>query len=490
MTVKNKKINSILLIDIPTYQVQLPEDHRALLKERLNHQSIQIEQRLQKKIIRPSLNYSRGLLIIAANLLAQGYTVHYYNYSDPVDREKMYDRAHEIDLIGITSYTATVKIAATICRSFKNINKSILSVLGGPHANFMQLETLLDFPEFDFVMKGDFLLDFLHNLNTGKHLEDVPGLGYRIGKDIYCNPAIRKQNGRVPITMPAYALLTRPVGEYAHNVRTLMGCPYKCLFCVDQKTIDENPSLSLTAEQVFTELDWLSRRVPAGSLIHFSDSIFNLQEDRTLEIVDRLKMIANEVCYSFDTRVDLVKPEELRRLSKANFYYCRIGIENNDSLILSNISKLIDVKTQINACQMIRKVAPSMAIHGYYITGLPGSTMDSMGKSAQFVQDLITSDAVDVIGNKVFVPYPGTPVFNNPSTFGVEILTRDWGKYDRRSFPVYALNNLSAEDIYQGYILHERKLTEALNLKVKNDIHQDFERLDLGYIYANYVGNG
>ena len=65
---------------------------------------------------------------------------------------------------------------------------------------------------------------------------------------------------------------------------------------------------------------------------------------------------------------------------------------------------------------------------------------------------LITTTTADIVGNRFFVPYPGTPCGRNPKQYGITLLTRDWSHYDRLSFPVYRLDSLSEFEIYYGFL--------------------------------------
>ncbi|MBU4512603.1 hypothetical protein KKD19_05195 [Patescibacteria group bacterium] len=48
---------------------------------------------------------------------------------------------------------------------------------------------------------------------------------------------------------------------------------------------------------------------------------------------------------------------------------------------------------------------------------------------------------------------PGTDFFDNYSQFGINIIHHDWVHYEGRSYPpVYNLNTLSSEEIYQFFL--------------------------------------
>jgi hypothetical protein len=64
---------------------------------------------------------------------------------------------------------------------------------------------------------------------------------------------------------------------------------------------------------------------------------------------------------------------------------------------------------------------------------------------------LIAEGLVDSIWPKVFVPYPGTMPFHNPSYFGMTILSKNWEDYSRKGKPVYKTDSMSQEQIENAY---------------------------------------
>ena len=113
------KIKRVLLIDVPTYRVSLPEVHRALIEKRLRLQSILWKRRVGKEMIRPGLSYSRGLLTIAACLEQKGFRVAYLNHSDPFDRPDIPEMVKEADAVCITVLTPTMHLVIRLCRKIK-----------------------------------------------------------------------------------------------------------------------------------------------------------------------------------------------------------------------------------------------------------------------------------------------------------------------------------------------------------------------------------
>lgn len=483
-----KQFKNVLLIDIPAYTVDLPEYHQNILRERLKHQSWHVEERTGQKLIRPGLTYSRGLLTIAQMLIQNGFSVKYVNFSDPIDKNKLYDYVSEADIVGVTSYTATIKIAADLCKELKQINPLLVSIVGGSHVSSLPIQTLEEFSDIDYIVIGEAEHRIVDLLKSDLQAEIIPGTAYRLSDGTpVLSTGISIGVDLTDIPSPAYQLLSRPLSEYAHNIRTSRGCPYKCSFCIESNSwsLGRNPHHHL--DQIISEILFLSNQVPEGTLIHFSDTIFNIKSDKVQEFTQKVKKISKKIYYSFDTRADLINKDQIKLLNDADFIYCRMGFENDDNEILKYSKKNINTNDQINASQIIRSTAPKMAIHAYYITGLPGCNVETLIRSAGHIYNLIDQNVVDVVGNKIFVPYPGTPYFNAPEKYGIKIKTSDWSKFDRRSEPVYDLNDITSTNIYIGYLLQETNLLNSLIKKTSRSNLEITSRLDLGYIYANYA---
>lgn len=483
-------IKRVLLVDIPTYKIRLPALHRDLLRKRLCIQTALWQQRTGARMIRPGLTYSRGLLMIAACLEQHGFSVKYLIYSDPIDRAHILDFSKESDAVCVTATTPALGIAAVLCEQIKKLKPEVVTILGGPHASSLPVDTLHAYPSIDFAMIGECENRLPALLSSIERPDSIGGTAYRTGQggvqvsDVPVEPVVVSE-----LPFPAYHQLTRPLSEYAHNIQTSRGCPYKCSFCAERLSWDSSLSSMRTVQQVVDEITFLSSSLVPGTLVHFSDAVFNVIGERTAVLADRIKHDDFGLLFSFDTRVDLVKQSELRALAEAGFLYVRMGFESFRDTVLCMAQKSITSETGWQAGETVRSASPRMAIHAYMLTGLPGSTRLSLVLDAANLREMIERDVVDIVGNKILVPYPGTAYHHSPSEFGIEIQIDDWSKYDRRSYPVYRLENLSADEIYFGYLYQESVLTEAYFDKWGGaEPSYDDIQMGLDYLYGSYLG--
>jgi radical SAM superfamily enzyme YgiQ (UPF0313 family) len=290
------------------------------------------------------------------------------------------------------------------------------------------------------------------------------------------------------LPMPAYDLLTRPLAQYSHHIKTYRGCPYQCYFCTDRRSWNSPRDSEHDLEQVMAELTYLASRMAPGTLMHFSDSILNLRWERTSEMLDRIRQRNLGLHFAFDTRVDLIEEKQVKALVDAGFIYFRMGFESLHDDVLRRSKKASTHEKELAASRIIRAVSRQAAIHAYILTGLPGTTRESLSVDVVNIYELVKQDVVDTVGNKIMVPYPGTPFGDSPETYGIHLLHHDWSKYDRRSYPVYQLDEVSADEIYYGYLQQEAALAQAYTERLGQDSF-DFPTnpSGLGYVYQYYV---
>jgi anaerobic magnesium-protoporphyrin IX monomethyl ester cyclase len=480
---------NVLMIDIPTYEARLPDLHKTLLRKRLHAQVKLWQERTGTQKIQGAIPYSRGLLTLAACLQAAGFRVKYLIHSDPADRARIPDLLREADFVCINAMTPTVQLAADLCRLAKTLNRSSVTILGGPHIDYRAVETLQAYPTVDFAMLGEAEYRLPALLLAPDKPEVVGGLGYRlVNGEVQVSDARIEPVRAATLPRPAYELLSRPLAQYSHHLKTYRGCPYQCYFCTDRRSWGSPDASEHDLDQVVDELTFLAGQLLPGTLLHFSDSIFNLRWQRTGELLDRIKRSDLNLQFSCDTRVDLIEASQIKALADAGFVYFRMGFESVHDHVLQISKKASTRDKELEASRIIREASQRAAIHAYILTGLPGATRRSLAADVMNIYELVQNDIVDTAGNKILVPYPGTPFGDVPETYGIHIRHQDWSQYDRRSYPVYRLNEASSDEIYFGYLQQEAALTQAYIEKLGGAAfnYRDVES-GLGYVYRYYV---
>lgn len=126
-------------------------------------------------------------------------------------------------------------------------------------------------------------------------------------------------------------------------------------------------------------------------------------------------------------------------------------------MCLELLNRKVKLNDFINALRCIRDNS-NMYISVYMLSGLPGSAEYDYELHRYVIQELFMHNYIDQIKHHIYVPYPTD--YTNDAHPDVTLIHEDWSKYDRLSFPVYNLPNLSSVDIWEQYIDLEHFINE------------------------------
>lgn len=451
-------MRSVLLIDVPVVPVCVPCEGSHHIRRKLLLESF-LRRTVLPGITSQCITYSRGLLTVAAPLREQGIPVNYVIWTDLEDRLRINELAAWADIVGFSCMTSGLEVVASVAAKIRSINPHSCIVLGGPHATALGASILDEIPALDAVVRGD---GHRAMVEIARLLPEIDGITGVITHDI--PKSVTRVESFAEAPMPAYDLLYRPLSYYAHSFRTYHGCPYACNFCLEAQTWSTNCTRDL--EMVFQEIKTVLSSLPKGTLVHFSDPIFNVNPDRTDAICKWLSKNASGFYLSMDTRVDLLTRDEILKLRASGFRYFRIGVESLQSKVLDRMEKGFTPTTVYNALRTIRDTVPDVLVHAYWVTGFPGSTREEIEHSIDDAKQLVESGLVDILSNKILVPYPGTIYYETPSCFGLRLLKKPWSAFDRMSPPVFDLEELSSQDIYRLFCETEIAVADVLERRL------------------------
>jgi hypothetical protein len=91
--------------------------------------------------------------------------------------------------------------------------------------------------------------------------------------------------------------------------------------------------------------------------------------------------------------------------------------------MLKRVRKGITLAQAAEAVRMCKKAG--MLAHASFMVGLPGETKDTLRRTDDFARSL------DIMyGYHYLAPFPGTTLCEKVERYDLQILTRDWSKYD------------------------------------------------------------
>lgn len=382
------------------------------------------------------------------------------------DNIKKYDP----DIVGVgVEYTFQYPTCLKILKFCKELNPNIKTIIGGPHVTFWKEKCFQDSPHLDAIVIGEgewTLLDFINGVKEDKSLKNVEGILYRESGKIHENK-LRALGNLDELPVLNYELLPNlSIKESYVHILLSRGCPYSCNYCVERKFWGNKVRL-MKIEKIIEELKILNEDYNVTS-IGLEDSLFDM---RSKYFLDFLKKIAKEnfdLMFYLLSRADTLTDNGLKLAKKANIHSVFIGIESASSKVLKLMNKQITFKQAVRACKKIRN--RKMNVGTFWIVGHPGDNPKEALISLKSMEHLLKNDLTQYCEISIFVPYPGTPFFENPEKYGVKILTCSWENYGRfNTKPVYELNDFSNQEIFDYWLKAQNIYRKYSNKKKEEE---------------------
>ena len=361
---------------------------------------------------------SLGLLRLASLAFKEGFEVEFLDANaERLSSEEIIARlqAAQVQFICLTLQTQVFPHTVSLLKEIKaNMECKILG--GGPHVELYPKETM-ESPEIDFALSGPADVEFplfLRSLKGQIPLEKVPGLIFRQGGVIICNPPSSMKSIPGDMPWPARSLLNQ--GLY-HSIITRYkpytiivsapGCPYKCNFCEQGRTA----LAAIPAKQVVAEMVSLAQAQGIKE-VEFFDPIFTLKRDRVMEICHGLIQNGVKLKWSARTRVDLLDKELLDLMAAAGCIRLYMGIESGSDKILASHHKDLTVADSIHGVQMVKQAG--IEVFGFFIIGAPEDTEETIRETIQLAKGL----NLDYAQFSKLIASPKTPLYEE--SFGSE----------------------------------------------------------------------
>jgi len=348
----------------------------------------------------------------------------------PYSRSRLQDfiKMFKPQMAGLTAVTMTFDNAMGVIKDIKGIDPEIMTVMGGPHISFCARETLGDYPELDVAVIGEgerTVVELCRTANNGLDLENVSGIAYRRGTDIYFTALREPIENLDELPLPDRGLL--PLGRYRAlnmpiSMTTSRGCPFKCIFCVGRKMVGARVRYR-SPEKVVDELQYLNTL--NFHQINIADDLFTANKNHCLGVCNEIINRELKLSWTSFARVDTVSDDVLGKMKAAGCNAVSFGIESANPQILKSIKKGITLD-QVEAAVGMCKQA-GITPYASFILGLPGETPETIKETMDFGKRLKRLGLA--FGFHLLAPFPGTEVRQQSDQYGIRILTDDWSQY-------------------------------------------------------------
>ena len=401
--------------------------------------------------------YPIGFASLSEYLERNGLCVRIINVALKMLKSRRFDVAKMIQRLRPTAFgldlhwMAHVQGCLAIAEEVKRVHPHIPVILGGFSASYYHEDLLRDYPQVDFIIRGDSteapLLELIRCLKEKRPVSHIPNLTWRDERgQIHSNPITYVPEALDNITIDYRHIMQKvwryrdPMGYEPFNnwftypvtaVFTCRGCSYNCKTCGGSaKTFRRVVNRQRVAyrDPLLLAGDIIDIRNHLKAPIMIIGDIFQPGDEYGFKFLSALrgKGIENQVAFEF-----FFPPsrEKLERISEAipNFNL-EISPESHDEAVRKAFGRPYDN----NVLEGMVENAIDLGckrIDLFFMTGLPRQTLQSVLDTVDYCRYLLERHGesrriLPLISPLAPFLDPGSAVFENPERYGYKLFCR------------------------------------------------------------------
>ncbi|MBO8129715.1 MAG: B12-binding domain-containing radical SAM protein [Peptococcaceae bacterium] len=316
------------------------------------------------------------------------------------------------DVIGISCFTMWRAGAIQTAKLARQCCPEAHIILGGPHASLFP-EQMFRLAPVDTIVIGEgeiTMVELAGVLAKGGDRAGVKGIAYQeAGRIVKTDPrptvkdleslpfplyeSFDLDEYKSPEIPPPYLSLK---GTHIISSR---GCPFSCRFCSVNRFWGKQWR-PRSPRNVVDELQWLYQAHGVRH-VYFSDDIFTLDQDRTVEICREILRRKLEMVWMAETRVDCVTREMLTWMRKAGCYRIYYGVESGSPTILKNVKKGFTVQKIKEAFAATHEAGIQPCC--FLMVGNPGENETTIDETVALIKE-IRPATVPIMGLTQILP--------------------------------------------------------------------------------------
>lgn len=356
-------------------------------------------------------------------------------------------------LFGVSNqFSGDYPTALKILQICKELNEKAITIIGGVHVTFLDMECIKS-PYVDIVVRGEgewTFLDLVRAFEDNSDLTNIKGITFKKNNEIVRNED-RPLGKLDELPKLNFSLLPR---EFVKNVfvhgMLNRGCDFNCSFCGESAFWKRRRSFHL--EKTIAEMETLDREYD-NPMCALDDSMAYIGSQQFTSLCHEIRSrnIRLHKNFYLMSRVDSFQENDLGNLEGTGIQYVQLGIESGSPAVLKMMNKKTSREKIIDCCVKLKK--HNLYPYGLWMIGHPGDNPEEEEHSLELLEFLLKNNLMEKVEISVFAPCPGTDFFNHPEKYGIEILIKDWSKWQQYYIeePVSQLENFSAAEIMKCY---------------------------------------
>jgi radical SAM superfamily enzyme YgiQ (UPF0313 family) len=323
--------------------------------------------------------------------------------------------------VGITGMTGPDLInAMEACRLVKDVKPDLPIIWGGHHARQLP-EQILNEGVGDYVFTGPAeygLPELILSIEKGIEPEGIEGLVfYRNGQIMgdRLSPVVDFGYD----VFPAFHLIDIEKYRSPNNIVSYFssrGCPFGCSFCT---TGDFSHSYR-TLDQFDKEMNYLVNEQGFKN-VFFQDGTFFISKRRVLKISKKMDDLGSDVKWKAKARANSLleyTPDELSSLYDSGLRSVFFGIESGSQRVLDDMRKKIIPEHALKSVKICADYG--FEFYASFMYATPGETTEDLRKTINLIRKIKKINPEAIIQNSVYIPLPGTPMYDTCLSHGYQ----------------------------------------------------------------------
>ncbi|MDD7200898.1 MAG: radical SAM protein [Sphaerochaetaceae bacterium] len=276
------------------------------------------------------------------------------------------------DAIGISVYLWNRAWFDQFVQELTQIHPNVVLFAGGPEVTANPKS--FDLRVYSFLSLGEgeeSVPKALEMVGRGAAPAGIQGIVTRGGNLTYACPEDVETLGSVILDHKADPFLASSGSVLWELTR---GCPFHCAFCFESKGVRSVRHFPM--ERIERELDYLLAHHVRD--IFVLDPTFNMDKERTKELLQLFIRKAKKVHFTFENRAELLDEELIRLFSQLDCAL-QIGMQSSNPKALAAIDRRMQVDKFQKNVHLLSNSGITFGLD--LIIGLPGDTLEGFSKS-------------------------------------------------------------------------------------------------------------
>ncbi len=375
-----------------------------------------------------------GFVYIAGSLRAAGFDPEYY---DSMSLRHTYEDIEKRiadsrpDVVATTAFTAGIVDALKVLRLAKQIDPTIVTVIGNVHPTFCFQEILAESNGYvDYVVRGEgeeTMAELMTALSEGGDPAKVRSIAYYAGGQVVLTGprGFIEDLDALPL---AWDLPDWPIYSYKPMkdsvlaiISTSRGCNQQCSFC-SQQLFWQRSWRARSAESIMGELEFLREKYGVN-VVMMADETPTLSRERWERLLDLKIERGLDTKILMETRVDdILRDEDIMwKYRKADVDHIYVGVESTSQSTLDVFRKNIRVEESKRALDVINE--HGIVTETSFVLGMPDDTKESIRNTVELAKHYNP----DLAFFLAIAPWPYSEIYHELEPY---IEVRDYSRYN------------------------------------------------------------